>query len=371
MGKGVLSTEDREKIRTRYPKEGGKQLAIELGKRIGSIHAIARRMGLISENRRWSEKDVEFLKEKYSEIGCIRVAKNLGKTPESVSQKALKLGLVKKTPRWTKKEIKILKEKYVIDGPKKLSLILNKSPTSITSKAKKLGLTKISVSWTKEEESILAEMYPIYGVDETSKKLGRTKHSIFQKASYMQISFNTGVSEIKDKTELIIHDYINGIGPKKMAVKYNTTVSCIYAILYNNHIDPSNYTINRFRKNGSNHSHWKGYQEISQTFFGNLIKSAKDRCIKFDITIEYIWDLFLKQEKKCALSKIDICFSEKAGKYYSKQTASLDRIDSSKGYIDGNVQWVHKTINTMKMSLKQEDFINWCKLVTENSSQWK
>jgi hypothetical protein len=45
----------------------------------------------------------------------------------------------------------------------------------------------------------------------------------------------------------------------------------------------------------------------------------------------------------------------------------LDRVDSSKGYIEGNVQWVHKTINLMKQSFNQKEFIHFCKLVANNN----
>ena len=50
-------------------------------------------------------------------------------------------------------------------------------------------------------------------------------------------------------------------------------------------------------------------------------------------------------------------------------TASLDRIDSTKGYIDGNIQWVHKRINTMKMDMSQKDFIDFCKQVAQTNSK--
>jgi len=46
-------------------------------------------------------------------------------------------------------------------------------------------------------------------------------------------------------------------------------------------------------------------------------------------------------------------------------TASLDRIDSSKGYVRGNIQWVHIAINFMKHSLPEEEFIRWCCLVAQ------
>lgn len=48
------------------------------------------------------------------------------------------------------------------------------------------------------------------------------------------------------------------------------------------------------------------------------------------------------------------------------RTASLDRIDSSKGYKIENIQWVHKDINQMKSALENNKFIELCELVSEN-----
>lgn len=50
----------------------------------------------------------------------------------------------------------------------------------------------------------------------------------------------------------------------------------------------------------------------------------------------------------------------------SNITASLDRIDSSKGYVEGNVQWVHKDVNYIKQDLEESYFKKLCKLITEN-----
>ena len=48
------------------------------------------------------------------------------------------------------------------------------------------------------------------------------------------------------------------------------------------------------------------------------------------------------------------------------QTASLDRIDSTKGYSKDNIQWVHKDINCMKMDFSQQYFIDLCVKVAKN-----
>lgn len=47
---------------------------------------------------------------------------------------------------------------------------------------------------------------------------------------------------------------------------------------------------------------------------------------------------------------------------------SLDRIDSNKGYVEGNVQWVHKDVNMMKQSYSNERFIGICCMIALHQS---
>jgi archaellum component FlaC len=49
------------------------------------------------------------------------------------------------------------------------------------------------------------------------------------------------------------------------------------------------------------------------------------------------------------------------------QIESLDRIDSKLGYIEGNVQWLHKDVNYMKQEYSQEYYIDICKKVANNA----
>ena len=99
-------------------------------------------------------------------------------------------------------------------------------------------------------------------------------------------------------------------------------------------------------KKGAKSANLSGIGELPGSYFFMLKTNAKIKKRIFEITKEYVWDLFLKQNKKCALSGIDLKFNTKHSIYDG--TASLDRIDSLKGYIEGNVQWVHKDINLMK-----------------------
>ena len=114
---------------------------------------------------------------------------------------------------------------------------------------------------------------------------------------------------------------------------------------------------------GKANSHFKGYEEIHKSKWNSYIRNAKQRNISFSISIEYAWNLFLTQEKKCALTNLPISFWTNATE--RQATASLDRIDNSKGYVEGNVQWVHKKINQIKMDMSVEEFIKLCLQVTD------
>lgn len=116
------------------------------------------------------------------------------------------------------------------------------------------------------------------------------------------------------------------------------------------------------RKRGRDHPLYRGYEDIQLSYWTSLVKGAELRNIYFDITIEYAWQLFLDQGRKCALSGAPI-FLYAPRKNMAKKTASLDRIDSSKGYEKGNVQWVHKTVNRMKFDFEQDEFLEWCQKI--------
>jgi len=81
------------------------------------------------------------------------------------------------------------------------------------------------------------------------------------------------------------------------------------------------------------------------------------------------WKMFEKQDSKCALSGMPIEFvTVNRRRDRSKQTASLDRIDSEGDYTIDNVQWVHKDVNRMKNVFDNDYFIEICKKIASNCS---
>lgn len=121
--------------------------------------------------------------------------------------------------------------------------------------------------------------------------------------------------------------------------------------------------------NGINCYNWSGVGDIMGSTWYQIVSGAKQRNIELSITKEDIWELYQKQNGKCALSGIDLKLKSK---YNDKDyTASLDRIDSRIGYVKNNIQWVHKQVNMIKQSLTNEEFCNWCELIYLNKEREK
>lgn len=117
---------------------------------------------------------------------------------------------------------------------------------------------------------------------------------------------------------------------------------------------------------GKNSVQFTGYEEISGRFWGKFKKKTVEKKRHVEIDIKYAWELFLKQNKKCAISGIPLNFAKTSGNL-KDGTASLDRIDSSKGYEKDNIQWVHKDINRMKSDFDENYFIKICNLIAKQN----
>lgn len=119
-----------------------------------------------------------------------------------------------------------------------------------------------------------------------------------------------------------------------------------------------------YTNNGKKNVKFTGYEDISGQLWASYKCGAERRNFEFEISLEYIWELFVKQNRKCALTGREIYFGKTNT---SDKTASLDRIDSKKGYIKGNVHWIHKDVNKMKMDLDIKIFISLCKEIANKN----
>lgn len=107
---------------------------------------------------------------------------------------------------------------------------------------------------------------------------------------------------------------------------------------------------------------WGGVGTLSRTFYCYRKASARKRGIPFEVSIEQLWELLVQQQHQCALSGLPLTLDPRGDESYTN--ASVDRIDNTKGYVLGNLQWVHKDVNLMKMFLPQDRFLDLCSQIT-------
>jgi hypothetical protein len=100
---------------------------------------------------------------------------------------------------------------------------------------------------------------------------------------------------------------------------------------------------------GSNAPCWAGHEEISGVFLGSYKYNAQKRGIEWNVTPEYLWQVWLDQDGKCAYTGRQLVHGH---------DASLDRIDNTRGYVEDNVQWVQARINRLKSDLSEEIFLD-------------
>lgn len=94
---------------------------------------------------------------------------------------------------------------------------------------------------------------------------------------------------------------------------------------------------------------------------------AKERALKtninFNITLDYIKELWYKQKGICALSGIPMTYLLKEGRIPTN--VSIDKIDRTKGYTIDNIQLVCMACNQIKSDLTEEEMYNFCKKIVE------
>lgn len=137
-------------------------------------------------------------------------------------------------------------------------------------------------------------------------------------------------------------------GAKFCSEYLNITIHSVYHLVRKLKIKKNNNKLN--------------HPYISGIIWSNLISNSKNRNLLLDITPDDIYEQFIKQNKKCALTGQDLILSFDM----KLNTISVDRIDSKIGYIKNNIQIVHKIANQTKMDLSDEMFYNLCKNVYFN-----
>lgn len=115
-------------------------------------------------------------------------------------------------------------------------------------------------------------------------------------------------------------------------------------------------------------------QRSPEAFIRNLLHSIIKRCnqakvgnhklnpvcLNIDITYDYIVELYNKHDGRCAITGIKMTHE-----FGDMKSISIDRIDSSIGYLKPNVQLVCQAVNLAKRERSQNDVIEFFKAVVD------
>ena len=166
-------------------------------------------------------------------------------------------------------------------------------------------------------------------------------------------TITTICKECGKKFEKSVSEY-NRSEQKGMKHFCNNTCSAIYV---NTHMSMENR-----KKCGDKIKIHAGNRQDNYSGFKYFINKSKVRTQYEipDIDVEYLKKLWDTQRGICPYTNLEMTLPKNTLEYHSKRSrcpkrASLDRIDSSRGYIKGNVEFVCYAINLAKNSFTREE----------------
>ena len=112
-------------------------------------------------------------------------------------------------------------------------------------------------------------------------------------------------------------------------------------------------------------SQHSGHSRDGFTGLRALLRRIKNKYHNYDVDLDYlkeVWD----NQNTCIYSGVKLQLPKWKGINNPLYTASIDRIDSEKGYVKGNIQFISITSNHSKNSMTHEQMLEFCRLIMEN-----
>lgn len=121
------------------------------------------------------------------------------------------------------------------------------------------------------------------------------------------------------------------------------------------------------KRYGKENPNYKGSEDVPGRWLSRARSNAEIRELNFNINLEDLQNQWVKQKGLCFYTGLPLVFSKdrevQDTNTHISLIASLDRTDSSLGYDIGNIAWVSKTINSLKMDLPSNLFVKACEMV--------
>lgn len=100
---------------------------------------------------------------------------------------------------------------------------------------------------------------------------------------------------------------------------------------------------------------FSGNRNDEYTPFREILRVVRNRTKDFNLDLPYLKQLWESQNGVCPYTHLKLILPTWNNSPDIRYRASLDRIDSSKGYIKGNVQFITTPINYLKSTMSDED----------------
>jgi hypothetical protein len=117
----------------------------------------------------------------------------------------------------------------------------------------------------------------------------------------------------------------------------------------------------RYKTKNSTYRQHTNFKKIYKAYH-SAKKRAKNKNREFDISIDDLINLWDSQQGRCVLS------GEKFHEEHGAYSASLDRIDSKKGYTKGNIRFILFALNSALLDYGIETYLDIAEAVKKNMS---
>lgn len=106
--------------------------------------------------------------------------------------------------------------------------------------------------------------------------------------------------------------------------------------------------------------------------FGRAVSNARSRArkknIPFDLDRGYVKGLFDLQNGRCFYSDLELSIVKRdANKMHDPFKMTLDCVNPSLGYVEGNVVWCAYCVNALKLKMSKDSMIEICRAIVKKA----
>ncbi len=102
------------------------------------------------------------------------------------------------------------------------------------------------------------------------------------------------------------------------------------------------------------------YKYFSGTMH-RIRRRSEYKNLEHDVDKDYLVELYNQQKGRCAITNVPLKLERGEGDVW--ENCSVDRIDNSIGYMQGNIRLVCRAVNMMRSNMGDELLYYWCRKI--------